>query len=604
MASSGDGTDLSVQLSDESKGALVEMLELSQTFMTFITSDAGTIEYASQAAQSVLGFDPAALIGQNAWSLMHPDDIARVRAGLAAVQERGGLVSSNQYRRQHKEGHYVYVSGCSYLKQGRFYVQEHSIDSEIRRQSIEEKQTYIGTTAHDLKTPVAVFQSSLDLLQQSKLTEEQDAITQQAQAAVDLMQMTVDQAMEVGKLRAGEPIKPSLGSVDVRVLLDRCKTLLEGALPSAASPDVALTTQVADGIQGQIITDRCWLWQMTMSYLTNAYKFTHSGEIKLVVRLAGGQNGRFLRFEVHDTGIGVEAAQRDSLFVPWNGNRGATSSSSVHTPRAVGAARLGLYSVKVKSEQLGGSCGYEAKAAPEQGSVFYFQVPYIPEGQRFENQFERMQHMASNAIIKGAESDAPPATATAVADTSAGAGAAVAAAGAQPSVAVPAATAGSSGSAAKPPKLSALQRSMQAARSQAATAGATDGATSSNGSSSTSAAVQRHLSGASTDTATTTESESSTTAAAAAAAEQEAAAAAAAAAVTGPTALVIDDTGSVRKLLCKTLEGKGLRCDVARNGLEGLHMMRCKRYSVVLCDAFMPVMGGMECIQRFRQWEE
>jgi PAS domain-containing protein len=67
MASSGDGTDLSVQLSDESKGALVEMLELSQTFMTFITSDAGTIEYASQAAQSVLGFDPAALIGQNAW---------------------------------------------------------------------------------------------------------------------------------------------------------------------------------------------------------------------------------------------------------------------------------------------------------------------------------------------------------------------------------------------------------------------------------------------------------------------------------------------------------------------------------------------------------
>jgi signal transduction histidine kinase len=139
-------------------------------------------------------------------SLMHPDDIARVRAGLAAVQERGGSVSSNQYRRQHKEGHYVYVSGCSYLKQGRFYVQEHSIDSEIRRQSIEEKQTYIGTTAHDLKTPVAVFQSSLDLLQQSKLTEEQDAITQQAQAAVDLMQMTVDQAMEVMLVTAYMPM--------------------------------------------------------------------------------------------------------------------------------------------------------------------------------------------------------------------------------------------------------------------------------------------------------------------------------------------------------------------------------------------------------------
>jgi hypothetical protein len=72
MASSASGNDLSAGgaqlLHDASvQGALVEMVELSQTFMTFITSDTGTIEYASQAAHSVLGFDPAALMGQNAW---------------------------------------------------------------------------------------------------------------------------------------------------------------------------------------------------------------------------------------------------------------------------------------------------------------------------------------------------------------------------------------------------------------------------------------------------------------------------------------------------------------------------------------------------------
>ena len=60
---------------------------------------------------------------------------------------------------------------------------------------------------------------------------------------------------------------------------------------------------------------RCWLWQMAMSFLTNAYKFTHSGEIKLVVALSEGE--RYLRFEVHDTGIGVEPSQRGSLFAPW-----------------------------------------------------------------------------------------------------------------------------------------------------------------------------------------------------------------------------------------------------------------------------------------------
>jgi len=68
--------------------------------------------------------------------------------------------------------------------------------------------------------------------------------------------------------------------------------------------------------------------------------------------------------------------------------------------------------------------------------------------------------------------------------------------------------------------------------------------------------------------------------------------------------LIIDDTPSIRKLLSLMLDKLGIHADTAENGEEGLHMLCAGQYAVVFCDVMMPVMDGLECICRFRKWEQ
>ena len=65
--------------------------------------------------------------------------------------------------------------------------------------------------------------------------------------------------------------------------------------------------------------------------------------------------------------------------------------------------------------------------------------------------------------------------------------------------------------------------------------------------------------------------------------------------------LVIDDTPSIRKMMSRLLKTHDV--DTACNGAVGLDMMKSNGYDIVLLDMFMPVMDGVECIKRFREWE-
>lgn len=68
--------------------------------------------------------------------------------------------------------------------------------------------------------------------------------------------------------------------------------------------------------------------------------------------------------------------------------------------------------------------------------------------------------------------------------------------------------------------------------------------------------------------------------------------------------LIIEDDVPTRKLMTRALEKKGLRVEQAANGVEGLEKLKKGVYHVVLCDVMMPIMDGIECIRRFRQWEK
>jgi len=69
------------------------------------------------------------------------------------------------------------------------------------------------------------------------------------------------------------------------------------------------------------------------------------------------------------------------------------------------------------------------------------------------------------------------------------------------------------------------------------------------------------------------------------------------------TVLVIEDDVPTRMLMRRGLTKLGYQVEEASNGEEGLLKMQTRLYNMVLSDIMMPVMDGIECARRLRQWE-
>ena len=76
--------------------------------------------------------------------------------------------------------------------------------------------------------------------------------------------------------------------------------------------------------------------------------------------------------------------------------------------------------------------------------------------------------------------------------------------------------------------------------------------------------------------------------------------------------LVVDDSPSIRKVTKRFLTSHGHIVDIAENGSEALEKLKKVReggtgnvsiYDMMLTDIQMPVLDGMECVKRYRQWE-
>jgi CheY-like chemotaxis protein len=116
------------------------------------------------------------------------------------------------------------------------------------------------------------------------------------------------------------------------------------------------------GLQGD--PDR--LEQALLNYLTNAIKFTESGQITLRAKmLQQTADEVLLRFEVEDTGIGIEPAALGRLF-------NAFEQADNSTTRKYGGSGLGLAITKKLAQLMGGDAGAESIVG--QGSVFWFSV--------------------------------------------------------------------------------------------------------------------------------------------------------------------------------------------------------------------------------------
>jgi two-component system, sensor histidine kinase len=224
------------------------------------------------------------------------------------------------------------------------------------------KSQFLATMSHEIRTPMNGVLGALDLLRHSKLDPSQRRLLRTAASSGFALMGILNDVLDHAKIEAGKldlaraPLSPHAIAAAV-VGLFRANAEKKG---------IGLALDIDPETAEWVLGDAQRLKQVILNLVGNAIKFTERGEVNLRVGAREAPPGwAGLVFEVHDSGIGMSAAARESLFQPFH-----QLESQRHQRR--GGTGLGLVISQRIVEAMGGRI--EVESEPGVGSCFRFQL--------------------------------------------------------------------------------------------------------------------------------------------------------------------------------------------------------------------------------------
>ena len=230
-----------------------------------------------------------------------------------------------------------------------------------------QRSNFLAQMSHELRTPLNAIIGYAHLLgrERQQLTERQssglETIHESGQHLLTLINDILDLArVEAGKMSL-HPAAVNLGMF-LHVLANIMRV-------KAEEKGLAFSYELAPGLPDAVTVDETRLRQVLLNLLGNAVKFTDSGTVSLRVLpappAAGADDGSTrLRFEVADSGIGMNKHQHARLFQPFE--------QVADVRRREGGTGLGLAISQQLTHLMGGHI--DVASEPGNGSTFSFEL--------------------------------------------------------------------------------------------------------------------------------------------------------------------------------------------------------------------------------------
>ncbi|KAB2963223.1 transporter substrate-binding domain-containing protein [Zoogloea sp.] len=242
--------------------------------------------------------------------------------------------------------------------------------AEVASQS---KSAFLANMSHEIRTPMNAIVGLTHMLQRATRDVGQLDKLARIRESADHLLAVINDVLDISKIEAGKIELEHIAFDPVR-LMERAAALIR---ERADAKGLALIVERPDTPLGGLLGDPTRLNQALLNYLGNAVKFTSAGSVTLRCRpLEQTATHLCLRFEVSDTGIGIDSTVTERLFM-------AFEQADNSTTRHYGGTGLGLAITRRLAEMMGGEAG--VSSSPGEGSVFWFTVRLERNGRMVDN---------------------------------------------------------------------------------------------------------------------------------------------------------------------------------------------------------------------------
>ncbi|WP_296311469.1 ATP-binding protein [Pseudomonas sp.] len=252
------------------------------------------------------------------------------------------------------------------------------------------KTDFLARVSHELRTPLNAIVGYAQLMERDGVEDRHRRAVRTIHRSADHVVSLISDLLDLAKVEAGKmELHPSTFE-----LAEFLESLVAIVQLRADEKGVPLISDVGVGLPELIAADEKKLRQILLNLLSNAVKFTDEGTVTLRVRsLETEAATAALRFEVVDTGAGIEAGDLDRLFRPFE----QVGEGHKHD----GSTGLGLSITQGLAGLMGAAIQVESRIG--RGSRFWFDVVFsLPDGDTRDADIEPSFDASNSSIEPGA----------------------------------------------------------------------------------------------------------------------------------------------------------------------------------------------------------